>query len=68
MKILMISGGRGGVYRFTYEMASRLSGKSYSFFVVFVTGSKNRISPQLRNVPFMFLNNLTQWGKKWHLF
>jgi len=63
MKILMISGGRGGVYRFTYEMASRLSGKSYSFFVVFVTGSKNRISLQLRNVPFMFLNNLTQWGK-----
>jgi len=62
MKILMISGGRGGVYKFTYEVVSRLSRKSYNFFVIFATGSKNLMSPQLKDVPFIFLNDLTNWG------
>lgn len=62
MKILMISGGRGGVYKFTYEVVSRLSREGYSFFVTFITGSKNLINSQLKNVPFIFLNDLTNLG------
>jgi glycosyltransferase involved in cell wall biosynthesis len=62
MNILMISGGRGGVYKFTYEVVSRLSRKSYNFFVIFATGSKNLMGPQLKDIPFIFLNDLTSWG------
>jgi glycosyltransferase involved in cell wall biosynthesis len=61
MKILMISGGRGGVYRFTYEIINRLSERGYNFFAVFITGNENLMDPPLKNVPFVFINDLKHW-------
>jgi glycosyltransferase involved in cell wall biosynthesis len=61
MKILMVSGGRGGVYRFTYEIVSRLSKRGYSFFVAFITGNEDLMDPPLKNVPFTFINNTKYW-------
>lgn len=58
MKILMISGGRGGVYKFTYELVSRLSMRGYKFFVAFITGNEGLMHPKLKSVPFVFLNDL----------
>lgn len=63
MNILMISGGRGGVYRFTYEIVSRLSKKGYNFFVAFITGNEDLMDPPLKNVPFTFIDNPKQWLK-----
>ncbi len=59
----MVSGGRGGVYRFTYEIVSRLSKKGYKFFVAFITGNKDSVYPSLKNVPFVFMNDPKQWRK-----
>ncbi|MEM3769597.1 MAG: glycosyltransferase family 4 protein [Candidatus Bathyarchaeia archaeon] len=61
MKVLMVSGGRGGVYRFTYEIVSRLSKKGYNFFVIFLTGNEDLMDPPLKKVPFTFINNPKHW-------
>ncbi|MEM3565497.1 MAG: glycosyltransferase family 4 protein [Candidatus Bathyarchaeia archaeon] len=61
MKVLMISGGRGGVYRFTYEIVSRLSKKGYNFFIAFITGNENLMDPPLKNAQFTFINNPKHW-------
>jgi glycosyltransferase involved in cell wall biosynthesis len=57
----MISGGRGGVYRFTYEIVSRLSKRGYNFFLIFITGNEDLMDPPLKNVPFTFINNPKHW-------
>lgn len=61
MKVLMISGGRGGVYKFTYEIIRRVSKRKFRFFIVFLTGNRKWVTSSPPNVPFVFINDLKQW-------
>lgn len=63
MKILLVSGGKGGVYVFTRELVRILSRRGHYILSLFVTGSKNPLKPLPPEMHSIFINDSSDWRK-----